>query len=102
MKNWLRAWLTRMRLGTTLEATVEKRRGQILNVFLSISLVFILALTLADLVNPSPAPTMIDSLPSSNVMTLPETGASSMFAPFADTRAARSRLAAGLTVLIST
>ena len=35
-------------------------------------------------------------------MTLPETGASTMSAPFSRTRAARARLTAGLTVLMST
>ena len=47
-------------------------------------------------------PTIIESLPSSRVITLPDTGASSMRAPQAIACAASARLAAGLTVLMST
>src|SRR3990172_6673121 len=47
-------------------------------------------------------PTMIESLPCSSVLTLPETGASSICAPRAATCVARSALTAGLTVLMST
>ena len=47
-------------------------------------------------------PTMTESLPCWRVMTLPETGASTMSAPFSRTLAASARLTAGLTVLIST
>ena len=46
-------------------------------------------------------PTMKDSLPSRTVTVLPDTGASSIRAPRSATRAARARLAAGLTVLVS-
>ena len=46
-------------------------------------------------------PTMIESLPSSNVMTLPDTGASSICAPLDSTCLASSRLVDGLTVLMS-
>src|ERR687889_666802 len=47
-------------------------------------------------------PTMTESLPSSRVTTLPETGASSMAAPRSATRPASSWLALGLAVLMST
>src|SRR3989304_5427211 len=47
-------------------------------------------------------PTMIESLPCSSVLTLPETGASSICPPRAATCVARSALTAGLTVLMST
>ena len=47
-------------------------------------------------------PTMTESLPCSSVITLPDTGASSMTAPRSATRSASARLAAGLTVLMST
>ena len=46
-------------------------------------------------------PTMTENLPSCRVMTLPETGASTMSAPFSRTLAARARLTVGLTVLMS-
>ena len=46
-------------------------------------------------------PTMTDSLPCCSVITLPETGASTMSAPFSRTLAASARLTAGLTVLMS-
>src|SRR5580658_9632584 len=42
-------------------------------------------------------PTITDSLPSCSVITLPETGASTMSAPFARTFSASPRLTAGLT-----
>ena len=45
---------------------------------------------------------MIESLPSSRVFTLPETGASSISAPISAASAARARLAAGLIELMST
>jgi len=45
---------------------------------------------------------MIDRRPSSSVLTLPETGASSICAPRSRTSPARLREAAGLTVLMST
>src|SRR6266511_1544424 len=47
-------------------------------------------------------PTMIERFPCSSVRTLPDTGASSIWAPRSATRLASSRLAAGLTVLRST
>src|SRR3989442_9252956 len=47
-------------------------------------------------------PTITDSLPCSSVTTLPDTGASTMSAPFSRTWAATARLTAGLTVLMST
>src|SRR5215831_17229954 len=47
-------------------------------------------------------PTITESLPSCNVITLPETGESTISPPFSLTFAAISRLNAGLTVLIST
>src|SRR6266446_1144106 len=47
-------------------------------------------------------PTITDNLPCWRVITLPETGASSMSAPFSRTLLARARLIAGLTVLMST
>ena len=47
-------------------------------------------------------PTITLSLPASSVDTLPDTGASTMSAPFARTFSATSRLTAGLTVLLST
>ena len=47
-------------------------------------------------------PTIIDSLPSTSVTTLPDTGESIMSAPFSRTFAAMARLVAGLTVLMST
>src|SRR5208282_4674008 len=46
-------------------------------------------------------PTITESLPCCNVMTLPETGASIMSAPFSRTFAASARLTSGLTVLMS-
>ncbi len=46
-------------------------------------------------------PTITDSFPCCNVMTLPETGASIMSAPFSRTFAANARLTSGLTVLMS-
>ena len=46
-------------------------------------------------------PTIIESLPCSSVMTLPDTGASTMSAPCSRTFAASARLTAGLTVLMS-
>src|SRR5215472_3273278 len=49
-----------------------------------------------------PPPTITESLPSCSVITLPETGASTRSLPSARTFAAKSRLTAGLTVLIST
>ncbi len=45
---------------------------------------------------------MTESFPSCSVITLPETGESTMSPPFSRTLAATSRLYAGLTVLIST
>ena len=45
---------------------------------------------------------MTDSFPSCRVITLPDTGASTMSAPFSRTFAARERLTSGLTVLMST
>ena len=47
-------------------------------------------------------PTITESFPCSRVITLPDTGASSMTAPHSATRSARPRLAPGLTVLMST
>src|SRR5713226_842938 len=47
-------------------------------------------------------PTITESFPSCSVITLPETGESSMSPPFSLTVAATSLLYAGLTVLIST
>src|SRR5882672_2614694 len=47
-------------------------------------------------------PTITDNFPSCSVITLPETGESTMSPPFSRTLAATSRLYAGLTVLIST
>ena len=47
-------------------------------------------------------PTMIARLPASAAGTLPETGASSIYASRLWTSAASSRLASGLTVLMST
>src|ERR1700687_2394544 len=47
-------------------------------------------------------PTITDNFPSCSVITLPETGESTMSPPFSRTLAAISRLYAGLTVLIST
>ncbi len=44
---------------------------------------------------------MTESLPCSSVTTLPETGASTMSPPFSRTFAAKARLTAGLTVLMS-
>ena len=44
---------------------------------------------------------MIVSFPLSTIVTLPDTGASIMSAPFSRTFAASARLTAGLTVLIS-
>ena len=44
---------------------------------------------------------MTESLPCSRVTTLPDTGASTISAPFSRTLAARARLTAGLTVLMS-
>jgi hypothetical protein len=53
--------------------------------------------------NPSSGPpTIIARVPLSAAGTLPDTGASIMMAPTARTRRARSRLARGLTVLMST
>src|ERR1019366_2528726 len=46
-------------------------------------------------------PTMMESLPSCRVMTLPETGASTISAPVLRTRSAAPRLTCGLTVEIS-
>src|SRR5208282_1354697 len=46
-------------------------------------------------------PTITDNFPSCRVITLPETGASTMSAPTARTFAASARLTAGLTVLMS-
>ena len=46
-------------------------------------------------------PTITDNLPSCNVITLPETGESTMSAPFSRTFEASVRLTVGLTVLIS-
>ena len=45
---------------------------------------------------------MTDNFPSCNVITLPETGESTMSAPRSRTFAASARLTAGLTVLMST
>ena len=50
----------------------------------------------------SSPPTMTESRPCSSEITLPETGPSSISAPRASTRSASARLAAGLTVLMST
>jgi len=47
-------------------------------------------------------PTMMERRPVSSVVTLPETGASSICAPRSATRTASARLAAGLIVLMST
>ena len=46
-------------------------------------------------------PTITDSFPSCSVITLPETGESTMSAPFSRTLAASARLTVGLTVLMS-
>ena len=46
--------------------------------------------------------TITESFPCISVITLPDTGESIMSAPFSRTLAASPRLAAGLTVLIST
>ena len=50
----------------------------------------------------SSPPTMIERRPSSSVLTLPETGASSMRAPSSATCSARARLASGVPVVMST
>ena len=46
-------------------------------------------------------PTITDNFPSCSVITLPETGESTMSAPFSRTLAASARLTVGLTVLMS-